>query len=391
MIKKCILSSERKKSLRALALLMNKQNEYHLPITGHLINCFDIAISPLETDFLLKVKTKPRTFKQLLKFSELTEEQFSPFINQILNKGLISSQVIKRTKEAYILSPILVGWFEIYLSGGDESDDRKEFAKSFEKYYSSRKILNFFPLRNYLNHKFKYLSKPITRIVVPEKNSHIKLELNIKIDMDPVNIYPSQNVFELLEKYGDKNKIAVMHCFCRQWNKLISKPCKFKLYGESCIVIGDSTRHVVKHGIGRYISKEEAIDIISEAHTKGAIHQVFHKKENLNLPEIAICNCCWDCCGILSGYNRGLSPLCLRSYYYASITDSSTCLACGKCSKYCPVNAISFINKKCVIDQDICIGCGQCKIKCPKELINLIKDERDIFLPILKKSKARIK
>ena len=384
------LSSERKKTLRKLASLMNMQNAHPLPITGHLLRCFDIAISLEETNFLLKIKTKPRTYKQLLKFSGLTEKQFTPFINEILKKGLISSLNIKNIKEAYILSPILVGWFEVYLSGGDESDERKEFAESFEKYFSSRKILNFFPLRNYLNHKFKRSSKPNTRIVVPEEKPHTKIEVNKKIEVEPVKIYPSQNVFELLEKYGDENKIAVIHCFCRQWKKMIGTPCSFNMSGESCIIIGEATRHVVKNEIGRYISKQEAVDIISETHKKGAIHQVFHRKDDLSLPEIAICNCCWDCCGILSGYNRGLSPLCIKSYYVAELTDNSLCTGCGLCIKHCPVNALELKNNKCTINEEICIGCAQCEVKCPKKLIKMMHKERNVILPMLKKSKARI-
>ena len=384
------LSSERKQSLRKLANLMNSQNAHSLPVTGHLLKCFDIAITPEETGFLLKVKTKPRSYKQLLKFSELTEEQFTPFINNILKKGLISSQSIKNIKEAYILSPVLVGWFEVYLSGGDESDDRKEFAESFERYFSSRGILNFFPLRNYLNHKFKRSSKPMTRIVLPEKDSPTKIEVNKKIETEPVNIYPSQSVYELIEKYGDENKVAVIHCFCRQWKKMIGKPCRFNMSGESCIVIGEGTKHAVKHGIGRYISKHEAIDIISDTYKKGAVHQVFHRKEDINLPEIAICNCCWDCCGVLSAYNRGLSALCVKSYYYVEISDSLPCIGCGKCKKQCPVNAVSLKNNKCTIDKEICIGCGQCEAKCPKKLFRMIYKERDVILPMLKKSKARI-
>ena len=384
------LSFERKQSLRKLANLMNIQNAHALPVTGHLLKCFDIAITPKETSFLLKVKAKPRSYKQLLKFSKLTEEQFTPFINNILKKGLITSQSIKKTKEAYILSPILVGWFEVYLSGGDESDERKEFAESFEKYFRSRGILNFFPLRNYLNYKFKRSSKPITRIVVPEKETRIKIELNKKIEVQPVKIYPAQNVLELIEKYGDKNKIAVIHCFCRQWKKMIEEPCRFNIPGESCVVIGEGTKHVVKHGIGRYISKQEAVDIISSAYKKGAIHQVFHRKEDINMPEIAICNCCWDCCGVLSAYNRGMSALCIKSYYYAEISNNLLCTGCGKCKKYCPVNAISFKDNKCIVDKKKCIGCGQCEAKCPKNLIEIIDKERNVILPMIKKSKARI-
>ncbi|MGV8906769.1 MAG: NADH-quinone oxidoreductase subunit NuoF [Acetobacterium sp.] len=56
---------------------------------------------------------------------------------------------------------------------------------------------------------------------------------------------------------------------------------------------------------------------------------------------------------------------------YAIIADK--CISCGKCSKNCPVNAISGSKKEkipFVIDQDVCIKCGVCLEKCPKDAIS---------------------
>ena len=59
----------------------------------------------------------------------------------------------------------------------------------------------------------------------------------------------------------------------------------------------------------KYIGKNHALEIIKATHDKGAIHQVFHEEENVETPEVAICNCCWDCCGVFGSYNRGILPL----------------------------------------------------------------------------------
>jgi ferredoxin len=142
--------------------------------------------------------------------------------------------------------------------------------------------------------------------------------------------------------------------------------------------------------MGRFISKEDTLELIQDLQKKGAVHQIFHTKDDIDKPEVAICNCCWDCCGVLGSYSRGLLPLRLKSYYKAQISDGTLCAGCGTCVKYCPTWAISVIDKKSQIDAKKCIGCGQCELQCPEGVISLVPEERDVILPLRKKSEARI-
>ena len=42
----------------------------------------------------------------------------------------------------------------------------------------------------------------------------------------------------------------------------------------------------------------------------------------------------------------------------------ASCVMCGKCLQWCPVDAISKANDKALIDKDTCIGCGECLAVC---------------------------
>ena len=77
-------------------------------------------------------------------------------------------------------------------------------------------------------------------------------------------------------------------------------------------------------------------------------------------------------------------------YYLAKITDNSKCTGCGKCEKYCPTAAIKVVEKKVELDSKKCIGCGQCVHQCSRFVVELIENKRTAFLPMLKKSDARI-
>ena len=48
---------------------------------------------------------------------------------------------------------------------------------------------------------------------------------------------------------------------------------------------------------------------------------------------------------------------------------SDECVACGTCAGECPVEAISEVDGKYVIDADTCVECGTCAGVCPTEAI----------------------
>lgn len=391
---KTTMSKERKEDLTALAKLMRTQGTRQIYITPELIDCFDAVITPEENAFLLRMGAEPQTFDQVASLSGLPEDQFRPFLETMSKKGLVWSEFTKNNEELHVLAPILVGWFEMYLCDGEETPEKQEFARRVETFVKSAKKINIFPLRNLLNYKHKRKSVPHTSIVLPKPVSEIPKTIEVKVDQSlkssDMKVYPARDVYELIEKYGDENKIALVHCFCRYVHKTVDEPCRFDIPMESCIALGDIVDYGLKYGKGRLISKEEALEIIKDVGEKGAIHQVFHEKDDINRPEFAICNCCWDCCEIIGAYNRGLIPLRFKSYYIAQVTDGESCTGCGTCIKYCPVRATSVVNKKSRIDEEKCIGCGQCEIKCPEDVITLREEEREVILPMLKSSEARI-
>jgi ferredoxin len=389
------ISKKRLANLRALAHRMNKQSSSSLPVTRALLDCFDVVITPEENEFLLKLGKNPQNFQEISALSKHPEESFRPLLKTLCQKGLVWTRYTEKGDELYELAPILFGWFEVFLSDGGDTPQKREFARRVDDLFNSWGNFNVFPFRGLWNYHTQKKSKSHKRIVIPqetnEKIQTVQIAVNQRIKTVETKIYPTQSVYELIERYGDDNQIAVVHCFCRQWRKFMGEPCRFKHNDESCIVIGSLTEYTVNYGIARYISKEEALDVIKDAQEKGAIHQVYHEREDLDLPEVAICNCCWDCCGILGSHNRGLIPIRARSYYVAQVADGSACTGCGACIKFCPVRAVSVVDKRSRVDETKCIGCGQCELQCPEGVITLTYKEREVALPLQKKSEARIK
>lgn len=52
------------------------------------------------------------------------------------------------------------------------------------------------------------------------------------------------------------------------------------------------------------------------------------------------------------------------------------CVACGCCTRYCPVGALTvYRGLFATVDENTCIGCGKCVKVCPAGVIEIVKRE----------------
>jgi len=168
--------------------------------------------------------------------------------------------------------------------------------------------------------------------------------------------------------------IAVANCVCRQTKDIRGESCTHSDIRETCLHIGsDHARQYVEMGIGRYITKDEAFEVLERAQAAGFILQ----PENSLNPE-AICCCCGDCCGLLSAVKKSPRPADMyASNYYAKV-DAEICLGCSTCVKRCQLEAIALTDSVAVVDLDRCIGCGNCVVTCESGAARLYQKERQL-------------
>ncbi len=384
------MSPEREKTLRNLIGMMNTRHRHPFPITKPLLECFDVALTREEAEFLVLLGTRPFTRAEAAALSRLAPGEFDRLFDGLIRKGPISPQHTDG-EEVFSLAGIMLGWFEIYLCDGQMTPEKREFSRRLDELFKSWGRLNVFPLRILLSRMYKKDPRPAQSVLAARENTSARtISVAETVPVEPMKIYPGKTVEELIAKHGTAGNIAVIHCFCRQYHKMIDEPCRFDLPPQSCMVIGPMSEHAVKYGAGRLLSKDEATDLVRSLERKGVVHQVFHENEDVNQPEVAICNCCWDCCGVLGSYSRAIMPLRLRSYFEAQVSEASLCNACSTCVDFCPVEAVTLVDNKASIDSRKCIGCGQCELQCPESAIRLLPKPRDVFLPLPKRSRARI-
>ena len=386
----------KKSDLRKLVILMNRQNKRFMPPFEPILQTIDLVIEPEELNLLLKMGTATYSYEQVAALSGMNSEKFNSIFGSLLIKVFVGIHETQTGEEQYSLSPFIVGWFEgiaTYLIGRPEE---KEFAQRYMSFFDSLRNRNIFPVRKVMDMMGKYAPATNQSVGTVRESKNAKGESTIIIDEKVIvpdsKIYPTSSVNDMIMEYGTKSIIGQFKaCMCRQMTSKIDNPCRFKMPDDiACMGFGDQIKPALKYGYMRQIRKEEAFDIIQKARDCGAVHTVFHEKDDTKLPQVGLCNCCWDCCGIFRSYNMGAVPLRYDCYYMAKIADGSKCTGCGKCEKYCPTAAIKVVEKKVQLDTKKCIGCGQCVHQCVFSAVELVENKRTAFLPMLKKSEARI-
>jgi NAD-dependent dihydropyrimidine dehydrogenase PreA subunit len=389
------MAPSRKKKIKTLLARMNRQNKRFIPVAPPLVEMMDMTTSDAELDYLLTLGPAPFDYEQAARAAgDMPDHAFAAFFDIIKRKGLVHTELLADGREEYRLNAIAVGWYEammFYLVGHPVE---KAFSEKWDAFFRFFQKFNVFPLRSVQNvfMRGKMIPNQGTALLNPEhrgKNKRKTIPINTEIGYKSL-VYPAFKVDELVEEHGDRDGIYAFPCVCRHGQDLIDSACSHDLPELSCMSFGGMAAAWEKFGYGRRISKTEAFDMLKEVRDKGAVHSVVHDRDDYRRPIIAICNCCWDCCGILKPYNMGSVPLMYHASYAASIKADADCKGCGNCERFCPTTAMRLADKKVSLKGDKCIGCGQCALQCRQNNIEMYPSERTIFLPLLKKSEVRI-
>jgi ferredoxin len=200
----------------------------------------------------------------------------------------------------------------------------------------------------------------------------IPIEQEIGVERDIAN-YDDFRYY--LENCGEP--IVLNECICRKKNDIIGKSCEKTDLRESCFSFRSAGQAYLDRGLGRIISKEEALEIIEQAEKEGLVLQAGNSQRPMSL-----CTCCGCCCNLLANEKKLDAPAqYLGSNYFAQV-DEELCAGCGVCETRCQMDAIEIIDEISNINLDRCIGCGVCIPTCPEEAISLIeKEEKDRTIP----------
>ena len=210
-------------------------------------------------------------------------------------------------------------------------------------------------------------------IVYLPKNQVISLHKEIELPDDMV--LPSRVVEHFVEQ--SSHRWLMNRCMCRD-----AAGCKDYPIELGCLFLGEATLNI-NPKLGRFVSKEEAIDHLRRCREAGLVHMIGRNKLDTfwmgvqpghNL--MTICNCCPCCClfGVLPHLNADIGRK-VTKMPGVSVSVNENCDGCGLCvDAGCFVDAIRMENGRAHINDD-CRGCGHCAEVCPQGAIELRVDD----------------
>ncbi len=155
---------------------------------------------------------------------------------------------------------------------------------------------------------------------------------------------PKAVEFEKISYYMDKfDTFSVSDCSCRASRRIMGEGCGH-LEKDMCLHLGPAAEYYANTGKARYVTKQEALELLKRAEENGLMHSM----PNIHEPgdSDSICNCCaCSCFGLRIGLMYGARDA-ISSNYVAEI-DESKCVACGQCVEYCAGKALKMGQKLC--------------------------------------------
>lgn len=338
---------------RALRKHLDKQPVgYPATKSGVEIRLLKRFFNPEQARFAMKLSYKPRSLERIYEDVKDSGVSFNDLENML--DGMVKNGVIGRSEKDgawfFFNIPLVVGMYE-----GQLNRLTPELLAELDEYTSNRAF------------GLEFLSTEL-----PQMRT-IPIEKSIP---QQHHIATYDQLTDLISKTD--GPIAVLQCICRKTAHMKGAPCQKTTRLESCMTMGDIAKNCLSAGMGREVSKGEALNIARQNEADGLVLQ----PSNAQKAEF-ICSCCGCCCGMLRVHKMLPRPIDFWSTNYYASVETSSCTGCGICVERCQVGAMSLDDRTGVscVNLDRCIGCGNCVSSCPSEAIGLTGKEKEVIPP----------
>ena len=286
---------------------------------------FAAAATDEQADMLCKLKMRhPYTLEAAVKATGIPAAQLEPMLDNLSYTGLLEYnwENPQRAKQ-WVLPMLVPGSAEFLNMRWGQLQENPVYAKFFEQ-ASKGPLSKATPMVPPGGGGIGMHVIPVEKAIEQENQS-----------------FSIEHIKHWLDKYD--GKYAASACSCRMSRKVLGEACGDD-FNDWCIAVGDMADYVVETDRGRYITREEALEIFQRAEDNGFVHQITNIDGENKI--FAICNCNVNVCYALRTSQLFNTPNLSRSAYVAR-TKAENCVACGRCVEVCPAGAVKLGQKLC--------------------------------------------
>ncbi len=341
-----------------LARRLNK-NPVGAPFSPTLIKILKHLYDEGEAEIGSKFPMMPSKLESLEKEIGMPKESLKKYLDEMAHKGLVADINIK-DEVYFLLSPMVVGFFEYTFMRTDDKLPLQELAKLFDNYMYEKDVVE-----EVFGGQTKMFQSWAYEKLMPEDVETEVLSYEKASDM-----------------IRDAGGGGISKCACRHKALLLNnKKCDTPI--DVCTSLGYAGKWLVSHNLARPVSADELLRILEQTEELGLVHL----GDNVRKNPAYICHCCGCCCGVLRAISEaGVNSI--QPSNFIPYIDREKCTGCGKCAESCHINAIEIIeeqpgdknSRKARISEALCIGCGVCIGPCRKEAVCLVR-RRDVYEP----------
>ncbi|ABZ85033.1 4fe-4S ferredoxin, iron-sulfur binding domain protein, putative [Heliomicrobium modesticaldum Ice1] len=376
------LGMKKEEVLRALASRLDK-NPIGAPMNETLMEILHTMYTYREAEIASQFPQGFTTVERLAELTGIAETELVSHLNNMADKGLVMD-FPRKGRSMYVLSPLVIGFFEYTFMRVTDKLPQKDLAELFERYFRDRRVAGeFFGGDTKLFHTWAYES------VMPDE---VETEV---LDYEKASAM-----------IRDSGGGGLSMCYCRHEADHLGKACDAPI-DDVCTSLGAAAEWLIRRGFARPASTDELLRVLDHTESLGLVHLA----DNVQKNPAYICHCCGCCCGVLRTINEHNIASVHPSNFIPAI-DEHRCTGCGACLKRCHVRAISLIERSTGGDNrsrpvagsgdgdlfwpsgagggrtgavmtgptkvafvltDRCIGCGACVKGCRPSAISLVR------------------
>ena len=330
-----------------------------LPYREELVEILEANLTEAEAAVSLMLPNRVAPFT-LMTAREVAEragtglESVQPLLEGLVEKCLLFDSTTESGERGYALHQAGFGFPQVFLWSGEITQHAARMAGLFAKYSSRLVTSEMFGASQTKPYRY-----------APPRDA---------LPHDVETVYPYHTMDKVV---AGARRFALAHCTCRVAARLLGKGCEHPL--EVCMKFDTLADYVIEHGLGREISRDEALEVIRTAEKAGLVHFV----DNCEGEIVHNCNCCGHACWNVGSIRRRKIPRdLLMATYFLRQTLEEDCSGCGACADLCPVECVTMEDGLPVVDEEWCIGCGVCVHHCPEQAARLrVREDRDLDLP----------